>query len=170
MSRSIASCAAVVGPQERLLSRSYTALRGATTALALPLPWMSRATRQHGRARPARGWGGSLRRPGRADAGTMAAGTPGGLAGSPGAPPPPRAPKDLALSAGTLSPVISAAPQQVLGACPHDCPDTCSLVTTVENGVATKVQGNPAHRPTAGVLCAKVSRYTERTYHADRLL
>jgi anaerobic selenocysteine-containing dehydrogenase len=58
----------------------------------------------------------------------------------------------------------------VLGACPHDCPDTCSLVTTVEDGIATRVQGNPDHPPTDGVLCAKVSRYTERTYHADRVL
>ena len=56
------------------------------------------------------------------------------------------------------------------GACPHDCPDTCSLLTTVENGVAIKVSGNPAHPQTAGVLCNKVSRYTERTYHPDRLL
>ena len=60
--------------------------------------------------------------------------------------------------------------QTVLGACPHDCPDTCSLVTTVEGGVATKVQGNPAHPHTEGVLCNKVSRYAERTYHPDRLL
>ncbi len=60
--------------------------------------------------------------------------------------------------------------QQVRGACPHDCPDTCALLTTVQGGVAIKVQGNPAHRPTDGVLCAKVSRYTERTYHPDRLL
>ncbi|WP_427913638.1 molybdopterin-containing oxidoreductase family protein [Ramlibacter sp. MMS24-I3-19] len=74
------------------------------------------------------------------------------------------------MSAGTLSPAIPAATREVLGACPHDCPDTCSLVTTVENGVAVKVHGNPAHRPTAGVLCAKVSKYTERTYHAERLL
>ena len=29
--------------------------------------------------------------------------------------------------------------QQVLGACPHDCPDTCSFVTTVQDGVAIKV-------------------------------
>ena len=58
----------------------------------------------------------------------------------------------------------------VLGACPHDCPDTCSLVTTVVDGVATKVSGNPAHAHTGGVLCAKVSKYTERTYHADRVL
>ena len=59
---------------------------------------------------------------------------------------------------------------QVRGACPHDCPDTCSLLTTVENGVATRVQGNPHHPQTGGVLCNKVSRYTERTYHPERLL
>ncbi len=59
---------------------------------------------------------------------------------------------------------------QVLGACPHDCPDTCSLVTTVENGIAIKVQGNPEHPHTGGTLCTKVSRYTERTYHPERLL
>ena len=58
----------------------------------------------------------------------------------------------------------------VRGACPHDCPDTCSLLTTVENGVAVRVQGNPAHPMTDGVLCTKVSRYTERTYHPDRVL
>ena len=60
--------------------------------------------------------------------------------------------------------------QTIRGACPHDCPDTCSLVTTVENGVALRVQGNPEHPHTDGALCTKVSRYTERTYHPDRLL
>lgn len=68
------------------------------------------------------------------------------------------------------NPSVLTASRQVVGACPHDCPDTCSLVTTVENGVAVKVQGNPAHRPTDGVLCAKVSRYAERTHHPERLL
>ena len=58
----------------------------------------------------------------------------------------------------------------ILGACPHDCPDTCSLLTTVKDGVAIKVQGNPHHPLTDGVLCTKVSRYTERTYHPDRVL
>ncbi|MEY4441871.1 MAG: hypothetical protein RL442_871, partial [Pseudomonadota bacterium] len=52
----------------------------------------------------------------------------------------------------------STAETQVLGACPHDCPDTCSLVTTVQHGVAVRVQGNPNHPHTAGVLCTKVSR------------
>src|SRR5256885_16603735 len=62
------------------------------------------------------------------------------------------------------------ATSQVLGACPHDCPDTCSLVTTVEDGIAKRVQGNPAHPHTGGVLCAKVSKYTERSYHPERVL
>ena len=58
----------------------------------------------------------------------------------------------------------------IRGACPHDCPDTCSLVTTVDNGVALRVQGNAGHPHTDGALCTKVSRYTERTYHPERLL
>jgi anaerobic selenocysteine-containing dehydrogenase len=59
--------------------------------------------------------------------------------------------------------------REVLGACPHDCPDTCSFITTVKDGRAMRVQGNPAHAHTAGALCAKVSRYVDRTYHPDRL-
>jgi len=51
----------------------------------------------------------------------------------------------------------------VRGACPHDCPDTCALLTTVEHGRAIKVQGNPAHPMTDGVLCTKVAHYAERT-------
>ena len=58
----------------------------------------------------------------------------------------------------------------VLGACPHDCPDSCSFVTTVQDGIAIKVQGNSAHPQTDGALCTKVSRYTERTYHPQRIL
>ena len=59
---------------------------------------------------------------------------------------------------------------QVRAVCPHDCPDTCALLVTVEDGVATAVKGDPDHPTTAGVLCTKVARYTERTYHAERLL
>lgn len=54
--------------------------------------------------------------------------------------------------------------------CPHDCPDTCALLVTVQDGIATEVKGDPDHPTTAGVLCTKVARYTERTYHPDRLL
>jgi anaerobic selenocysteine-containing dehydrogenase len=59
---------------------------------------------------------------------------------------------------------------QVRATCPHDCPDTCALLVTVEDGVATEVKGDPDHPTTAGVLCTKVARYTERTYHPERLL
>src|SRR5512139_3546352 len=62
------------------------------------------------------------------------------------------------------------AERTVHGACPHDCPDTCALRVTVAGGRALRVQGDPEHASTAGVLCTKVSRYTERTYHAERLL
>src|SRR6185503_19037361 len=58
---------------------------------------------------------------------------------------------------------------QVRGACPHDCPDTCATIVTVENGRATRIQGDPGHPVTQGFLCAKVNRYLERTYHPERL-
>ena len=58
----------------------------------------------------------------------------------------------------------------VRGACPHDCPDTCALLTDVQDGVALRVHGNPAHAHTHGTLCAKVAKYTERTYHGERIL
>ena len=53
--------------------------------------------------------------------------------------------------------------------CPHDCPDTCAMRVTVENGRAIKVTGDPDHPPTQGVLCTKVSRYAERVHHPKRL-
>jgi len=58
----------------------------------------------------------------------------------------------------------------VRGACPHDCPDTCAMLITVKDGVATQVRGDPDHPTTQGVLCTKVSRYLERTYSPDRVL
>jgi anaerobic selenocysteine-containing dehydrogenase len=58
----------------------------------------------------------------------------------------------------------------VRAACPHDCPDTCAMQVTVENGVAVKVEGAKDHPFTAGTLCTKVARYLERTYSKDRLL
>lgn len=53
--------------------------------------------------------------------------------------------------------------------CPHDCPDTCAIRVTVENGRAIKVAGDPDHPPTQGVLCTKVSRYADRVHHPERL-
>ena len=50
----------------------------------------------------------------------------------------------------------------VRGACPHDCPDTCAMHVTVEDGRATKVAGDPDHPITVGFLCGKVSNYLDR--------
>ncbi|HYL23918.1 MAG TPA: molybdopterin oxidoreductase family protein [Burkholderiales bacterium] len=54
-------------------------------------------------------------------------------------------------------------------ACPHDCPDTCAMLVTVDDGVATKIQGDPQAPFTEGSICTKVSHYLERTYAPDRL-
>ena len=68
--------------------------------------------------------------------------------------------------------VVTSPPAQkiVKGACPHDCPDTCALKITVEDGRVVKVQGQADHPSTHGALCTKVSRYAERTYHEERVL
>jgi anaerobic selenocysteine-containing dehydrogenase len=58
----------------------------------------------------------------------------------------------------------------VRGACPHDCPDTCAMHVTVEDGRATKVAGDPDHPITVGFLCGKVSNYLERVYSDERIL
>ncbi len=64
----------------------------------------------------------------------------------------------------------SAAPRQLHAACPHDCPDTCAIRVTVQDDKVVELHGHPDHRHTRGVLCTKVSRYAERTEHAERLM
>lgn len=56
------------------------------------------------------------------------------------------------------------------GGCPHDCPDTCSMVFHVKDGKLIKVEGNPDHPMTRGGLCVKLKDYEKRHYHPDRLL
>ncbi len=54
--------------------------------------------------------------------------------------------------------------------CPHDCPDTCSILATVENGRVVRCDGDPDHPFTQGGLCHKVHRYAERIYSPLRVL
>ena len=56
------------------------------------------------------------------------------------------------------------------GGCPHDCPDTCSMIYDVEDGQLMSVKGNPDSPITRGGLCTKVKDYEKRHYHEDRLL
>jgi len=60
--------------------------------------------------------------------------------------------------------------QVVKAACPHDCPDACGVLITVQDGRATKIQGDPEHPVTRGFLCAKVAKYLNRVYSPDRVL
>jgi anaerobic selenocysteine-containing dehydrogenase len=58
----------------------------------------------------------------------------------------------------------------VHAACPHDCPDACGVLITIEEGRATKIQGDPHHPVTRGFLCAKVAKYLDRVYSPGRVL
>lgn len=58
----------------------------------------------------------------------------------------------------------------VRAVCPHDCPDTCAMLVTVQDGKAIALRGDPNHAFTQGFLCQKVARYIDRVYHPDRLL
>ena len=60
--------------------------------------------------------------------------------------------------------------RHVPGACPLDCPDTCSWIVTVRDGQAVALRGDRAHPYTRGALCAKVHRYLDYTRAPDRLL
>ena len=56
-----------------------------------------------------------------------------------------------------------------ISACPHDCPSTCALEITHDKKKIYRVKGASKNTYTSGVICAKVSRYSERTHHPDRL-
>ena len=55
-------------------------------------------------------------------------------------------------------------------ACPLDCPDSCTLEVTVENGHIQKIDGGDVNPVTRNFICAKVRRFAERVYGDDRLL
>ena len=56
-----------------------------------------------------------------------------------------------------------------VGACPLDCPDTCSWVLEAEDGRVVSIRGNKAQPFTHGALCGKVNRYLDHL-NGDRVL
>jgi anaerobic selenocysteine-containing dehydrogenase len=64
----------------------------------------------------------------------------------------------------------SATRRRIRGVCPHDCPDTCGLLYTVDEGKVTRVEGDREHPVTQGWLCGKVNTYPRHVHHPDRLL
>lgn len=70
-----------------------------------------------------------------------------------------------------MAPGPATGRREVRGACPHDCPDRCSWVVTVEGDRAVDLRAADDHPFTAGFLCSKVRGYLDdRVHHPDRLL
>lgn len=61
-------------------------------------------------------------------------------------------------------------PREYRTTCTRDCPDSCGIVATVENGRITRHKGDPHHGITRGFLCSRGNDYLKRFYAPDRLL
>lgn len=55
-------------------------------------------------------------------------------------------------------------------ACPLDCPDSCSLAVSVQNGKVLSLDGSRRNPVTDGFICAKVRKFDQRVYGPDRIL
>ncbi len=61
-------------------------------------------------------------------------------------------------------------PENYTTACPHDCPSTCALeVEKLDESTIGRIRGAKTNTYTAGAICAKVARYSERIHHSGRL-
>ena len=61
-------------------------------------------------------------------------------------------------------------PETFHGACPHDCPDTCSMDYVVRDGKLVEVRGKKPHPMTRGGLCVKLKDFHDHHANPDRLL
>lgn len=59
--------------------------------------------------------------------------------------------------------------EQFYNACPRNCYDTCSIVTTVQDGRITFITGNENNSYTKGRLCVKGNTYPRVVYSPDRI-
>jgi anaerobic selenocysteine-containing dehydrogenase len=53
--------------------------------------------------------------------------------------------------------------------CNRDCPDTCGIVASVEDGRVVKLEGDRDHPITRGFLCYRTHQFLERQYSPERL-
>jgi anaerobic selenocysteine-containing dehydrogenase len=67
-------------------------------------------------------------------------------------------------------PLTGISTTTIRAACAHDCPDTCAMLVTVEDGRAVEVRGDPEHPFTRGGLCVKVNNYQDKVYSPERVL
>jgi anaerobic selenocysteine-containing dehydrogenase len=69
-----------------------------------------------------------------------------------------------------MKPSVFGSEHTVATVCPLDCPDSCSLDVTVQDGRVTEIEGSHLNPVTGGYICAKVRRFGERVYGPDRLV
>ncbi len=60
--------------------------------------------------------------------------------------------------------------QKIVTTCTRDCPNTCGLIATVNNGRLVSLKGSAAHPLTRGLACHKTTRYIERVYSEERVI
>lgn len=53
--------------------------------------------------------------------------------------------------------------------CPMDCPDTCTLAVTVEDGRVVKIGASDHYDLTGGFVCSKIRNMSRRVYGPDRI-
>lgn len=60
--------------------------------------------------------------------------------------------------------------RKIVTTCTRDCPNSCGLIATVEDGRLVRIQGDPEHPFTRGVCCRKTSKnYVNRVYNPERI-
>ncbi len=60
--------------------------------------------------------------------------------------------------------------KHIFTTCTRDCPNTCGLIATVNNGLLTALKGAPDHPFTKGMACHKTNRYIDRVYSNERIV
>jgi anaerobic selenocysteine-containing dehydrogenase len=75
----------------------------------------------------------------------------------------------MAISRGSHQSELGSVTATVETSCPLDCPDACSLSVTVQSGRVVEIDGSRKNPVTGGFICAKVRRFDQRVYGADRL-
>ncbi|HJY84899.1 MAG TPA: molybdopterin-dependent oxidoreductase, partial [Candidatus Binatia bacterium] len=60
--------------------------------------------------------------------------------------------------------------QTIHTTCTMDCPDTCGLEVTVNEGTIQSIRGTQDYPTTNRFICDKIAHFGRRVYHEDRLL
>ncbi|WP_020585908.1 molybdopterin-containing oxidoreductase family protein [Desulfobacter curvatus] len=59
--------------------------------------------------------------------------------------------------------------KKIITTCTRDCPNTCGLEATVEDGRLVRLTGSKNHPLTRGLACHKTSKYIDRIYSKERI-